>query len=104
MALKRDYKFYTDDALTADDICDAIDVYELSKDPKARESAKDLIIAGWIQNQVRIEKNNTNINAPETDAEIDDVALKDLFEQDEKLKEVISQARKIYMNHKKSKK
>ena len=104
MALKHDFNFYTNDALTVDDICNAIDVYELHQDHKARENSKHVIIAGWIQNQVRIEKHNTNPNVQKTEAELDDLALKDLFEEDEKLKGVISEARKVYMDHKKSKK
>ncbi len=83
---KEDYKFYTESIVTTDNICDAIDAFEANDNPNDKKNAEyiKIIKSGWIQNELRIEKHNPNKKVPRTDKEIDDLALKDLFEKDEK--------------------
>lgn len=100
---KESYKFYTENIVTTGDICVAIDSFETNDNPndKKRRIHKK-IKSGGIQNELRIEKYNLDKKIPRTDKEIDDLALKDLFEKDEKLNEIISEAKEVYMEHKKS--
>lgn len=95
------YQLYRKQPVTRNEICDAIDSFETSNDSRTKENARNIIITGWIQNELRIEKHNPDKKILRTEKEIDDLAMKDLLERNGKLIKVVAEARELYMAHKK---